>query len=441
MSAPQSADLLMHLLRRWWGTISTRDSQAFSLDWVNDYIQQVWYSSWVVTKLNDGTRDYRQCYGWSFNIGDTAVHGLDNRSVQTMKFVWTIDNLLNIQALASYTANWWSDIHTSWAVRVYLPWTGSITISSTTTITPWSVYNVVVRINNTLPSWTARVVWDADIFISWTKSWVTSAGQANNTTNNSTLLWWWSTTTTQQTYWCLYSFSLRNRALSDAECQAEWLSNWAVVTPSWLVNTRDTSNTSQAVSRTWYNLTWGGNYSIATDADGKFIKINWNRDQTAWTWTLSFFSWWSFSFTQTSTFSFAFKVKINSLPPNNYSWIFWSWNNFAACLQQSWGNFIRIVSKPTYSRVLVPITLWVACTIHVCYEPTTWKAYVYKDWVIQNSWWTAMSPTFTAWSWILWDTWSETNTLNSSSDKNIYFARVWQRTLTQSDVTADISSL
>jgi len=269
-------------INKLWSNWATSLRKSFSLDWVNDYIQQVWYSSWVVSKLNDGTRDYRQCYGGYFNIWDSAVHGLDNRSVQTIKFIGTIDDLLAQKNLFAY--NWMLSMSAlvDWKVQLELWWTSSIRLTSTTVLTPWTIYNIIARVNNTLPSWIARSLTDADIFINGVKETVTNSSFWASTSTNSTLYRWTYNTTTNLYRWRLYSFSLRNRALSDAECQAEWLSNWAVVTPSWLVNTRDTSNTSQAISRTWYNLTWGGNYSIATDADWQHILFNGNRDVVWW---------------------------------------------------------------------------------------------------------------------------------------------------------------
>jgi len=444
MSAPQSADLLMHLLRRWWGTISTRDSQAFSLDWVNDYIQQVWYSSWVVTKLNDGTRNYRQCYGGYFNIWDSAVHGLDNRSVQTMKFIFQIDDNLNTIALASYS--WFLNVQVtpSWTITVEIYWTWSWRITTTETTTAWVTNNVEVRVNNALPSWTARAVGDIDIFINWVKATKNFTALWNWTTTNSTLLWWAYNSTISLFRWRLYSFSLRNRALSDAECQAEWLSNWAVVTPSWLVNTRDTTNTSQAISRTWYNLNVSGNVSVSTDWDGKYILVNGNRDATNWTlaWTAASTTP---TFTQAQSLTTKVRVKFTSLPAVNVSGIFW-WNStFSMHVESSTSRLRYTVRWSTNVNVDYTTTLstWVLYDAYLVRDASQSKffAYVATWWwssVLVNIWWTTWPATFTTNNWILWDNaiWAWTP---SSCWKQIYHARIRARALTQSEINADIA--
>lgn len=429
MSAPQSADLLMHLLRRWWGTISTRDSQAFSLDWVNDYIQQVWYSSWVVSKLNDGTRDYRQCYGGYFNIWDSNIHGLDNRSVQTMKFVFQLDDLINWINLSAYNWSLSVKINTSGQIEVEWQWTWSIRVASVGTFTAWSVVNVVVRINNVLPSWTARVVWDIDIFIGWVKDAKTSAGLWTSTTTTSTLLWWAYNATTNIFRWRLYSFSLRNRALSDAECQAEWLSNWAVVTPSWLVNTRDTTNTSQAISRTWYNLNVSGNVTTGTDTDWKYMSLLWS----VW----SMVSWSALAF---SSISLSHSIKIRIKTWSSVWWIQRIYNNVISASNRvsitinAWELMAWIYNWTTYvwkkSKVVSPNTLY---DVHYVRDAvsSTWKIYFASVEETNVPAWQP-SATWTAWFYLWWPsadffTWY------------IYHTRVRARALTQAEINADIA--
>ncbi len=446
MSSISNLNNLASIARLWRGKPAGKKS--FKFNWSTGYIQQVWYSWGVVRKLNDGTRDYRQCYGWYFNIWDSAVHGLDNRSVQTMKFVWQLDDILNIQALASYTANWWADIFTSWAVRVYLPWTWSITISSTTTITPWAIYNVIVRINNTLPSWTARVVWDADIFISWTKSWTSFVTGSNNTANTSNLWWWWSTTGAQPTYWRLYNFSLWNRALSDAECQAEWASNRSVVTPSWLVNTWDTTDTSQAISRTWYNLNVSGNVTTATDADWKYIFCNGNKTLSSWT-SASATATSSLTLNHTTAFTIKARFKFNGVIPSTLAcWIFGRQNITAIyAANVAWVNQIafRIRNGATLTDVAYNSNTNTLYDWYLVFDPVAYKMYAYisVSWwtsTLLNAWWTTVAAATFWWSqnFIIGDDavwWSNT----WSTPLQVYHTRVRARALTQAEIDADIA--
>lgn len=444
MSSISNLNNLASIARLWRGKPAGKKS--FKFNWSTGYIQQVGYSWGVVTKQNDWSRDYWQCYWGYFNIWDSAVHGLDNRSVQTMKFVFQIDDNLNNVSLWSY--NWYTTVNilTTWQIQVEIQWTWSARINTTETITAWTINSVVVKVNNTLPSGTARVVGDVDIFINWVKATKTLFAISNNTTTTSILNWWAYNSTTTLFRWRLYNFNLWNRALSDAECQAEWLSNRSVVTPSWLVNTWDTTDTSQAISRTWYNLTWSGNYSVGTDADGKYILFDGNRDWVWATWTLSNIwatSWLTPTYNQTTNFTIKVRLKHITNPATWVSWFFWSSNDACIWVDWSWNIQFTVRWSTTVTYWWSVLTAWVLYDAYLVRDATQTKffAYVWTAWwasSLINSWWTTWPTTFsTDWR-CVWDaavgTWSF-----SSSKKQIYHTRIRARALTQSDINADIA--
>lgn len=438
MSSIPNLNNLASIARFWRG--KTPGKKSFKFNGSNGYIQQVGYSWGVVRKLNDWSRDYRQCHWGYFNIWDSAVHGLDNRSVQTQKFVFQLDDMLNVVNLSAYTWGLSVWVNTNWTINVDVNWTWSWRITTTETITAWVINNVEVRINNTLPSWTARVVGDVDVFINWVKATKWFASTWNNTTTTSALQRWALNTTSSYFRWRLYNFSLWNRALSDAECQAEWLSNRSVVTPSGLVNTRDTTDTSQAISRTWYNLNVAGNVSVWTDWDGKYINFNGNRDWATSTGSEASISNTSSAvFNQNTSFTIKTKVKVNTLPANNITWIFASYNDFWVYFWSAWQLIFRTNGTWgwTYTHGTA-MTLWQVMDLHMVFDAPSNKFYAYINWSLVNTWWTT-AWTFATLDWYLWDWWRVSTWAWTSCNKYIYHARTWARALTQSDINADIA--
>lgn len=441
MSSIPNLNNLASIARFWRG--KTPGKKSFKFNGSNGYVQQVWYSWGVVSKLNDGTRDYRQCYWGYFNIWDNLIHGLDNRSVQTQKFVFQLDDLLNNIILCSYNGTLWIQILTDWRVQVETQWTWSMRYFTVNTLTAWVIYNLEVRVNNALPAWTARVAWDIDIFLNWVKQSLTTTSFWTTTTTNSLLFWWAYTTALPQFNWRwrLYNFSLRNRALSDAECAQEWLSNWANTISSWLINRRDTNNTSQAISRTWYNLTWSGNYSVATDGNGKHIYYNWNYRRDLTTWTVAWHSATWFPVSNTTSFTAVTKFKlISASVDNNTSWLFWI--NAVASIYITWNNN-AVATRITNWWSFTDVNIWIinlnqTYTIHMVYNASEGKQYTYLNWVLQNTWWSSVWFAFSWVTWVVWDSWVWGWNFTSSW-KQIYHARVRARALTQSDINADIA--
>ena len=200
--------------------------------------------------------------------------------------------------------------------------------------------------------------------------------------------------------------------------------------------TDDYISSNATIGRTGYDMNVSWNVSTGSDADGSYIQFNGNRDHAAWTWTKANIGTSTTpAFTQTTDFTFSCKFKASSYPVNNYTWLFGSTDDFAICMST---GTLRITSKPTYSFVTIPYTLWTAVTLHVVYQSSSWKAFVYKDWVLQNAWWTAMSPTFTTNARYIGDDGSET-TANTSTQKKIYHACIRNKALTQAEIDADIA--
>lgn len=428
-----------------WGA-TCLPPQSFSFNGTNGYIQQVGFSSGVVWKRNDGTRDYWQCYWGFFNLLDQ--HWLDNRSIQTQKHVFMVDDLLNNVNLSAFNA-WLSfTILTTWKIQFEVQWTWSARITTNETISPWVVNCVEVRVNNTLPSWTPRSIDDADIFINWVKATKTVVITWNSTWTTPLLYWWAYNTTINPFRWRLYSFSIWNRALSDAECQAEGLSNWAVVTSSWLVNTRDTTNTSQAIARTWYNLNVSGNVSVATDWDGKYIYCNGNKTLSAGT-SASATATSSPTLNQTTAFTIKARFKFGWVIPSSLAcWIFWRQNIMSIyAANVSWINQIafRIRNGATLTDVAYNSAVWTLYDWYLVFDPVAYKMYAYisVSWgtsTLINPWWTTVAASTFWWSqnFIIGDDavwWGNT----WSTPLNIYHARIRARALTQSDINADIA--
>jgi len=176
----------------WDKQVGNRADIAYSFDWVNDYIAQLPSSIWwPVVRWSDGNGDYMQCYNAWFDCGTVAW--LDSRSVQTVKVRFTVDEYLGTSILF-----WWRGwsytvttlyIKADWTLQVELQWTWSLRISGSTVLVRWQEYNVIMRINNTLPSWSARVVTDADIFINGVKEALSSSVTWNNTVTSSQVYW------------------------------------------------------------------------------------------------------------------------------------------------------------------------------------------------------------------------------------------------------------
>lgn len=202
--------------------------------------------------------------------------------------------------------------------------------------------------------------------------------------------------------------------------------------------TNDYISSNATIGRTGYDMNVSGNVTTGSDGDGDYIFCNWNRSSATSTGTVA--NIWPVTtpaYTQATNFSFSFKFNSANLPAAWYAGIFGSGDDFAACLYSS--NNIRITSKPTYSNFLIPYTPWTTVTIHVVYQASTGKAFGYKDGVLQNSWWTAMSATFTTNNRYIGDLWNETLWTVTSVPTKVYHACIRNKALSQAEIDADIA--
>lgn len=425
--------------KSWWWSLASKLALIF--DWVNDYWYQSHNRNWCIEKLNDWTRNYLNCswfWGYVWCTDMDQEFWLNSRSVQTLKFVWTIENLLNQIAMFSY---WWyttASILTSWQIQVELQWTWSIRINSTTTLLPNTIYNIIIRINNSLASWTARVIWDADIFINWVKETKWTSAVWTNTSTWS-FLNWWANDTTNRWIWKMYSLTVRNRALSDWECASEWASNFSIVNTDYL-RTFNADNTSRSV---WRNNrpsipVWWLVYT-ETDTWWNAIVFDWTSNWTPWIWTNAWISWTlATNLNNNTSFTMEVNFKFDVLP---WWWTWWLFaSNFDVWLHvESW-NTLRFLARNWATTLWhnMTITAWTEYHVFLEYNANDQKIYAYDWTTLLNAWWTAIPWSFTfndisVWdNWILW--WNQW-----SSKKRVYFARVYGKLLSSTEKQASIT--
>lgn len=443
----QDTALLRYLLkwaRRAPGSWSQRDL-AFAFDWTNDYISSngnLWTG--VAVKWTDWTWVYVQCYNTGFDIWTIAI---DNRSVQTIKWRGSFDSFANTPFLFGYWG--WSYAVTAISmvsngkIQVEVQGTWSARIQTSNTFSVWVEYNIIVRINNTLPSWTARVVGDIDIFVDWVKQtlWITVT--------------WSSAVTSSQVYWGAYSTTLGmtgkmrsldiwNVALNDTQCGTEGV-NSTVINITGLINSYTPSNVWVNIWRTGYDMNVSWNVSTGSDGDGSYIWFNGNRDAGA-TWTEANI-WWSANttpaYTQADSFTIKVKFKFSAFPASGSSGLFWS--SFDAVINiNSWSSLVywlRGSSTVLNSAVVVSInTLYDG---YLVYNSATTKfyGYLWTSWgpsTLLNVGWTTWPATFTTNAWSIWDAW-HASWSTTSCNKYIYHAVIRNKALTQAEIDADIA--
>lgn len=438
----QDTALLRYLLkwaRRAPGSWSQRDL-AFAFDWTNDYISSngnLWTG--VAVKWTDWTWVYVQCYNTGFDIWTIAI---DNRSVQTIKWRGSFDSFANTPILFGYWG--WSYAVTAISmvsngkIQVEVQGTWSARIQTSNTFSVWVEYNIIVRINNTLPSWTARVVGDIDIFVDWVKQtlWITVT--------------WSSAVTSSQVYWGAYSTTLGmtgkmrsldiwNVALNDTQCGTEGV-NSTVINITGLINSYTPSNVWVNIWRTGYDMNVSWNVSTWSDGDGSYIQFNGNRAAWAATWTTAWISVASSPwYTQANSFTLWWKFKVGWYAITTTSWLFWPVS--VATISYTTTNTLRFTlrwSTTVNYDVSIWFTLWTAFYAHMIYDSATAKFYCYIDWILKNTWWTAWPATFNMSTIYLWDT--AIGTWNAdSSNKYIYHAAIRNKALTQAEIDADIA--
>lgn len=415
---------------------------AYSFDWVNDYIAWNGNIGWVVVRSSDGIWSYMACYNGWFDLWTVWV---DNRSVATIKRRWTIDEYktdLNMFRWwwVSWSSGGYLKVNNTWKLFLELQGTPWLRILGTTTLSIWTEYNIIVRINNSLPSWSARLVTDADIFINWVLESKTTLAVWNNTNTTSNMLRWAYQTGQYFHSWKMRSLDIRNTALTDVEIASEGVSA-TVVNTSWLVNSYTSNDVASNIGRWWYNLNVEWNVSIWSDADGSFFWIKGNRDSLALTWTRAWLTTNATlpSFTQNTDFSISCKFKIKSAAITETSGIFWP--RFSFCISNSTTNQIRFTlrwsSTVDYNYAAALDTVY---TAHLVYTASDAKFYCYINWVLWNAWWTAWPTTRS----IVWNNlvigdnaiwaWNP-----ASWEKYIYHAAMRNVALTQAEVSSDLA--
>lgn len=190
----------------------------------------IWYRhiktdpSWVNTSGNiwggvSPLKAYDFASGAYLDRGSS--HWLDNRSEQTLYFRFQRKNL-NRCVLSAYNSR--SSVHvlanTDNRLFVELQGTGSMRFYSTTTFAQGETYDVVVRINNAIPSGTARVAWDLDMFVGWVKETVSTTGTSTNTDTFTALYFWANDNTpTFDDAMIMIRGAVFSSALTDEQCQ------------------------------------------------------------------------------------------------------------------------------------------------------------------------------------------------------------------------------
>lgn len=417
---------------------------AFWFDWVDDYISSNGnLGTGVAVKWTDWTWAYVQCYNTGFGMWTIAI---DNRSVQTIKWRGSFDSFANTPFLFSYRNGtvWLSSVklqaNGTIQVEVQGTWSGRITWSSTLMV--WTEYTIIVRVNNTLPTGTARVVGDVDIFVNWVKETLSFSATGNNTTTASQAYWWAYSTTLWMTG-KMRSLNIRNIALSDWQCWTEWVSS-TVVNTTWLINSYTPSNIWVNIGRAGYYMNVKWNVSVWSDGDGSYIQFNGNR--TGWVWTKANV-WPTFAptYTQATSFSFKAKIKFSSLAAANTSGVFWADTDAAIYYDFTTNSLMWVLrwSTTVWVWALSTTTTGTAYDAYFVYDSAVAKFYCYLSTsggssVLQNTGGTAWPATFTTSNWYLWDDWVWAWTAESCN-KYIYHAAIRNKALTQAEIDADIA--
>lgn len=432
-----------------WNPSGLAEKLAFLFDGSNDYIASRGNIWWPVVRSTDWVWKYMACYNWGFDMGNISI---DNRSVQTMKWRWTFDSFWATNPLCGYW-NWSTStlntlyVDSWWVVKLELQWTGSWRRTCNTPIVAWTEYNIIVRINNALTSWSARVVWDADVFVNWVKQ-----------TLSFTSTWTVTTTVTQLYRWCyttalchigkMRTLNIRNTALSDSECIAE-TGSVTVIQTTGLINSYNSDDIAPSIWRTGYDMNVGGNIYTGTDWNWDYINFNGNYRRDLATWSIAnISSSASPSLTQAVNFTIKVKFQVTAFSAdNNTSGIFWSSNLITIYLWNNVGLLtFRLRNGGTFTDVTQNISINTLYEGYLVYNQVQNKMYAYlSTWwaasVLLNSWGTTVAAA-TFWgtqAFLLWDNavWGWNYTSCSKAIYNAWIA-FW-RAMTQAEIDADIA--
>jgi hypothetical protein len=254
--------------------------------------------------------------------------------------------------------------------------------------------------------------------------------------------YWISNTTFDGDLWML---RLYDRALSDSEIMKIYTATkgnhslssiWEYLTHSvsniwpteWLVWYYTLNWDWNDVTWIWVNSVPTWNISYWNDEYWDYAYFYWDANFTLWTWIRAGLAIWTIiTLNQTIDFSYSVTCKAITLPPNQNSWMFWSPYQIWFAYNSAWTIYCTLRWSTIVQPNLWAIVLNEVHTYSCSYNSATLQFSVYKDWVLY--WTYAWPTTFVVTWWLIWDNaigWGN----SSSSLKNIYDARVYNRILT-----------
>lgn len=415
-----------------------------TLDWTNDYWLQFPYLNWYGSFVkNDWTRNYIECRnGWVDAIGYNPP--MNSKSTWMYKFVWMVEEYSVTRTFRSWTWYTTFTVNSTWKVEVEMQWGAwSMRVTSTNSVTIWSIVCCVIRIN-TNDTWWTRAVGDVDIWITSTKEtkWFTATWN-----NSSTWTYWlwgsYNSTPLSPRYGRLYrAVAWSWVAPSDAECAAEQASPWSEVywtAPTFLL-TADNVNNRAVWNSYWRDAFVRWLYDKWTDADWNYIEFWGTYDRNLLTWFNSWITTNSnLNLSQADSFVMKSKFKVMQFNPNNVMWVFGANFNFGMFLwNASW-------VLQTWARTWWTITAINAITVslNTIYDVALErnardkKLYTWINWVCINPAWMSFTTTFSIttnlnfwYSAILW--WND-----SSGRIRMYHSRIMIWEFTDDEMVAD----
>ena len=209
----------------------------------------------------------------------------------------------------------------------------------------------------------------------------------------------------------------------------------------WFDWVNDYISSNATIGRTGYDMNVSWNVSTGSDGDGSYIQFNGSYRRDLTTWSNAKIWGTSYSISQASSFSCSCSFKVVSFAvDNNTSWLFWISNVCSIYMtNNSWWAVFRIRNWASFVDVnMSTLSTWTLYKCHLVYDASTTRMYCYVDWVLQNSWGTLVSFSFSGSSRSLWDDWVWWGN-HTSSNKYIYHAAIRNKALSQAEVDADIA--
>lgn len=209
----------------------------------------------------------------------------------------------------------------------------------------------------------------------------------------------------------------------------------------WFDWTNDYISSNATIGRTGYDMNVSGNVSTGSDADGSYIQFNGSYRRDLTTWSNAKIWGTSYSISQAGSFSCSCSFKVVSFAvDNNTSWLFWISSVCSIYMtNNSWWAIFRIRNWASFVDVnMSTLSIWTLYKCHLVYDAPSTRMYCYVDWVLQNTWGSLVSFSFSGSGWSLWDDWVWWWN-HTSSNKYIYHAAIRNKALTQAEIDADIA--